>query len=212
MFLSVQSLPAKDITVNPFFDELFKHWNVRLRPGTTAIAIEVDDSDDESTDFTEFLDVKHDPYMLEASSVKADVKLEGCDLAPVVAPVPPVAPMVSPKTEVIELNDDTPSPAVPSQKEVVRSLSAAELDERIAKVKFLAQDYHIIIISLERSMSWVLICPHMLSITMLKLKHAQYIQVYNHLYFDPAKAVDGQAGCCGCFRHCRNSALGSPIA
>eukprot|EP00435_Cladocopium_sp_Y103_P059969 s51_g21.t1 len=51
-----------DIGVNPFFDELFRHWNVRLRPGVSVIQIEVDDSDDEPSDFTDFMVVKDDPY------------------------------------------------------------------------------------------------------------------------------------------------------
>lgn len=49
--------------MNPFFDELFKHWKVLLRFGLTKIPVEVDDSDDESTDFGNFFAVvKSDPY------------------------------------------------------------------------------------------------------------------------------------------------------
>lgn len=53
---------SQDMGVNPFFDELFRHWHVRLRPGVTTIPIDVPDSDDECSDFTDFMVVKEDPY------------------------------------------------------------------------------------------------------------------------------------------------------
>ena len=53
---------SQEVGTNPFFDELFKHWNVRLRPGVSTIVVDVEDSDDEPTDFSDFIMVKEDPY------------------------------------------------------------------------------------------------------------------------------------------------------
>ena len=58
----MQSETSQEVGTNPFFDELFKHWNVRLRPGVSTIVVDVEDSDDEPTDFSDFIMVKEDPY------------------------------------------------------------------------------------------------------------------------------------------------------
>ena len=51
----------KDVGVNIFYEELFRWWNVRLKPGQIVEVIE--DSDDDESDFTEFMIVvKSDPY------------------------------------------------------------------------------------------------------------------------------------------------------
>lgn len=45
--------------MNPFYEELFSHWHVRLRSPKIVM---VEDSDEEASDFTGFLQVKEDPY------------------------------------------------------------------------------------------------------------------------------------------------------
>lgn len=140
--------------MNPFFDELFRHWNVRLRPGTVSIPIEVDDSDDESTDFTNFLAVKTDPYDGPDPHDEATaVKLEKQQLAlPVVAEVEEVAghprhehekPEVAQTIEDSPVKQAAPSPATHPEKVSKHSmlgnpLTAEEVENRIMKVKYLA--------------------------------------------------------------------------
>ena len=62
IWVPMLSKTSQEAGTNPFFDELFKHWNVRLRPGVSCIVVEVEDSDDESTDFSDFIMIKEDPY------------------------------------------------------------------------------------------------------------------------------------------------------
>lgn len=46
--------------MNPFYDEIFRWWNIRLKPGQKVLVVE--DSDEEESDFRDFMVVKSDPY------------------------------------------------------------------------------------------------------------------------------------------------------
>ena len=109
--------PSEDIGVNPFFDELFKHWNVRLRSGVTTIPIDVEDSDDEATDFGDFMAVKEDPYLSDPhekpNKCKAKVIVTGASL--VEAPLPHGAAKQEPAPQmapVVTIDDSLAEPTV----------------------------------------------------------------------------------------------------
>ena len=126
--------PAQDTAVNPFFDELWKHWHVQS--GCTDIPIEVDDSDDESSDFTMYLCVKSDPYGPAPDGNGGAVKAGKSELAP-----PVVAPVEEPTipVEKLVIVEDSPLKLTPKKEEVdAMPMSTAQIEGRIAKLKFLA--------------------------------------------------------------------------
>lgn len=90
--LASRSPNRREVATNPFFDELFRHWYVRLRPGVRMIQIEVEDSDDESTDFSDFIQVKMDPYIEDSKqNLSTSVSLESASgVKPVVKGEQPV--------------------------------------------------------------------------------------------------------------------------
>lgn len=151
--------------MNPFFDELFRHWNVRLRPGVSVIQIDVEDSDDEPSDFTDFMVVKDDPYEpLDAENGKpAQTKMEPNTETTMETPLATMATPVESKVEDSEgvpvVTIDAVSPAkedpVNTPKETMEktdekvqqlapSLAAEDVDERIKCLKFFAQLKHLI--------------------------------------------------------------------
>lgn len=76
---------------------------MRLQPGVKTIVVDVDDSDDESTDFSDFLVVKDDPYLTEGEVDIIPMKEE-------TAPCASMASAVSPEkvVDAIQIIDDTP--------------------------------------------------------------------------------------------------------
>ena len=154
----------QDIGVNPFFDELFRHWNVRLRPGVSVIQIEVEDSDDEPSDFTDFMVVKDDPYEpngaknVEPDKTKMDspmmTKSETSMETPLASMAAPVEPKVgdSDAAPVVIIDEVSPAKEDPSNtpkeamektddkiQQFAASLSAEDVDERIKHLKFFVQ-------------------------------------------------------------------------
>ena len=139
---------SEDIAVNPFFDELFKHWNVRLRRGVTVIPIEVDDSDDEATDFGDyFMAVKEDPYTIdpEVKPKKCQAKVVATGASLVQAPVchgtakEEPAPQMAP---VVTIDDSLPE--TPVQADCAAHVAACptsavpeavKRDEGLAKIQ-----------------------------------------------------------------------------
>lgn len=144
----------KEVGTNPFFDELFVHWNVRLQQGVKTIVVEVEGSDDESTDFSEFIVVKDDPYLVDNKAVKATtgqpsttttgmVKFEGnekhTEVVFVEDPTPTKVKAEQPsgaKTTVDESQPRVISTGLPTDDESVGA--------RIAKLKSPGQSTHLL--------------------------------------------------------------------
>lgn len=154
----------QDIGVNPFFDELFRHWHVRLRPGVSVIPIEVEDSDDEPSDFTDFMVVKEDPYeQFDAENGKpAETKMEPSMKTKTETTLEtPLSTMATPVESKVGDGDGVPlvtidevSPVkegpVNKPKETMEkpdvkvqqfapSPAAEDVDERISRLRFFAQ-------------------------------------------------------------------------
>ncbi|CAL1157424.1 unnamed protein product, partial [Cladocopium goreaui] len=120
----------KDTAVNPFFDELWKHWYVQS--GCTDIPVEVDDSDDESSDFTMYLCVKSDPYGPAPDGNGGAVKAGKSELAP-----PVVAPVEEPTipVEKLVIVEDSPLKLTTKKEEVdAMPMSTAQIEGRITKL------------------------------------------------------------------------------
>ena len=126
--------PVQDTAVNPFFDELWKHWHVQS--GCTDIPVEVGDSDDESSDFTMYLCVKSDPYGPAPDGNGGAVKAGKSELAP-----PVVAPVEEPTilVEKLVIVEDSPLKLTTKKEEVdAMPMSTAQIEGRITKLKFFA--------------------------------------------------------------------------
>ena len=119
--------------MDPFYDELFKHWNVRLRRSTLLPApplVEVDDSDTED-DLCHWV-VKADPYSVEVNG-------EQTKDTTTAHPVEPAAPSSQDVLcQAVEATD-VKLEVKPFQKgyQDVMSLSKQEVEERIAYLKTL---------------------------------------------------------------------------
>lgn len=141
---------TQDAACNPFYDELFKHWNVRLRPGIESIPIEVEDSDDESTDFGSYFAVKNDPYeCADPGDGVVEVKVaKEASTTPVAAKAEqPSTTAVAPKVEqpsttalVAEVECVEDSPEEPKADEFLAppAMSQADIQSQILKLRFLA--------------------------------------------------------------------------
>ena len=156
-----QTISNQEVATNPFFDELFRHWYVRLRPGVRMIQIEVEDSDDESTDFSDFIQVKMDPYIEDSKqNLSTSVSLESASgVKPVVKGEQPVK--VEPATSgnvtqcsehgvkiplVVTIDDDnSPMKDTKGDKDKTSCVTpdqpttADDIKARIAQLQFLGQ-------------------------------------------------------------------------
>ena len=138
-------LVDQDVGVDPFFDELFSHWNVRLRPGISVIPIEVPDSDDESSDFTDFMIVKEDPYCGSAKTEPevakpAVVSQPSAASQNVATMAPPVECQVPKSTPVVvTVEDESPArlPTVPKTEPMNYNQVLDDTASRIERLKFL---------------------------------------------------------------------------
>lgn len=85
---------AQEPGVSAFYDELFKHWNVRLRKSKSSSSvssnsvalydvdtIELEDSGDESGDLSLIMEIKSDPYCVISTPDERQKKiLEACEV------------------------------------------------------------------------------------------------------------------------------------
>ena len=135
------NVPSQDKGVNPFYDELFRWWNVRLRPGRQTVEVIVE-SDEEEAVFEDFVAIKADPYQVEVDLTPTPTKaaVTPTPAKAALTPTPGIkAAKVEPAADVSETRPTSPSADEPSTSRPAfaagQAMSAEQIEDKIRQVK-----------------------------------------------------------------------------